>query len=146
MGIILLPYYVSFKGKTYNEWDLDPIELYRKMRWIDEIPTSSYLSRRRADRIHPLPYESPYEFEGERITLFPACHIIGSAQILIETEEGKRIVSTLGVLFGISGMIHGFFETLQGNTPTNGLIIFAIGEANRMWIHGNKPAFTLIPR
>ena len=58
----------------------------------------------------------------------------------------RVIVSTLGVLFGISGMSHGFFETLQGNTPTNGLIIFAIGEANRMWIHGNKPAFTLIPQ
>ncbi len=57
----------------------------------------------------------------------------------------RIIASTLGVIFGISGMCHGFFETLQGNTPTNGFIIFAIGEANRMWIHGSEPAFTLIP-
>jgi hypothetical protein len=42
-------------------------------------------------------------------------------------------------------MSHGFFETLQGNTPTGGMLISAIGEANRMWIHGNEPAFTLIP-
>jgi hypothetical protein len=42
-------------------------------------------------------------------------------------------------------MDHGFFETLQGNTPTNGLIIQAIGESNRMWLHGTEEAFTIIP-
>jgi len=57
----------------------------------------------------------------------------------------RVIVSTLGVLFGISGMIHGFFEALQGNTPTGGMLISAIGEAHRMWPHGNEYAFTLIP-
>ena len=55
------------------------------------------------------------------------------------------IVSVLGIILGISGMCHGFFEALQGNTPTDGLIIHAIGEANRMWVYGNEPAFTLIP-
>jgi hypothetical protein len=54
-------------------------------------------------------------------------------------------VATLGVVFGISGMSHGFFEALQGNTPTGGMFISAIGEAHRMWPHGNEPAFTLIP-
>jgi hypothetical protein len=53
-------------------------------------------------------------------------------------------VATLGVVFGISGMSHGFFEALQGNTPTGGMFISAIGEAYRMWPHGNEPAFTLI--
>ena len=57
----------------------------------------------------------------------------------------RVIVSTLGVLFGISGMSHGFFETLQGNNPTGGMLISAIGEAHRMWPHGNEYAFTLIP-
>ncbi len=57
----------------------------------------------------------------------------------------QTIVATLGVIFGIGGMGHGFFETLQGNTVTNGYIIDAIGEANRMWLHGNEPAFTIIP-
>jgi len=37
------------------------------------------------------------------------------------------------------------FETLQGNTPTGGMLISAIGEAHRMWPHGNEYAFTLIP-
>ena len=57
----------------------------------------------------------------------------------------QTIVATLGVIFGISGVCHGFFETLQGNTATNGYVIHAIGEANRMWLHGNEPAFTIIP-
>ena len=54
-------------------------------------------------------------------------------------------VATLGTIFGISGMNHGFFETLQGNTPTHGMFIPAIGEAQRMWPHGSEYAFTLIP-
>jgi len=54
-------------------------------------------------------------------------------------------IATLGTIFGISGMSHGFFETLQGNVPTRGLFIFAIGEAQKMWPHGNEPAFTIIP-
>jgi hypothetical protein len=54
-------------------------------------------------------------------------------------------VATLGTIFGISGISHGFFETLQGNVPTNSLFIFAIGEAQKMWPHGNEPAFTLLP-
>lgn len=54
-------------------------------------------------------------------------------------------VATLGTIFGISGMSHGFFETLQGSIPTGGLFISAIGEAQKMWPHGDEPAFTLIP-
>lgn len=57
----------------------------------------------------------------------------------------RKIAATLGTIFGISGISHGFFETLQGNTPTNGMFISAIGEAQRMWPHGSEPAFTLIP-
>lgn len=57
----------------------------------------------------------------------------------------RAIVATLGTIFGISGMSHGFFETLQGNTSTGNLFISAIGEAQKMWPHGNEPAFTLIP-
>lgn len=55
------------------------------------------------------------------------------------------IVATLGVVFGISGMSHGFFEALQGDTSTGGMFISAINEAHRMWPHGNEYAFTLIP-
>jgi hypothetical protein len=61
-------------------------------------------------------------------------------------NKATRInVAILGTIFGISGMSHGFFETLQGNVPTDGLFIFAIGVAQKMWPHGDEPAFTLIP-
>jgi hypothetical protein len=57
----------------------------------------------------------------------------------------KIIVSTIGVLLGIAGLDHGFFEILQGNTPTDGLIVQAIGDAHQMWFYGTEEAFTLIP-
>ena len=54
--------------------------------------------------------------------------------------------STIGVFFGLfSGVNHGIFEILQGNKPTTGLVINAIGEAQRFWPEGTEPAFTLIP-
>jgi hypothetical protein len=57
----------------------------------------------------------------------------------------RIIVSTIGVMLGIAGMNHGFFETLQGNNRTSGLIIQAIGEQHRYWLHGSEEAFTIVP-
>jgi len=57
----------------------------------------------------------------------------------------RIIVATMGVLLGLAGMNHGFFEILQGNTPTNGLIIQAIGDAHQMWSYGTEEAFTIVP-
>lgn len=57
----------------------------------------------------------------------------------------RIIVTTIGVLLGVAGFEHGFFEVLQGNTPTDGLIIQAIGDAQQMWYYGTEEAFTLVP-
>lgn len=57
----------------------------------------------------------------------------------------RTIVSTIGVVLGIAGMNHGFFEVLQGNTPTEGVLIQAIGEAHQMWLYGGEEAFTIVP-
>lgn len=57
----------------------------------------------------------------------------------------RTIVSTLGVLFAVSGINHGLFETLQGNTPTSGLFIRSIGPHQQMWAYGTEDAFTLLP-
>jgi hypothetical protein len=57
----------------------------------------------------------------------------------------KIIVSTIGVILAIAGINHGLFETLQGNVPTGGLIIQAIGDAHKMWFYGTEEAFTIIP-
>ena len=56
-------------------------------------------------------------------------------------------VATLGVIFGISGMTHGFAEILQGNTPTGGLFINAIaaGSSWTRWSEGGEGAFTILP-
>ena len=42
-------------------------------------------------------------------------------------------------------MEHGFFEMLQGNVPTNSLIIDAIGPANKLWPGATEPALTVVP-
>jgi hypothetical protein len=62
-----------------------------------------------------------------------------------ENNATRLIVSTLGVLLAVGGIDHGLFEALQGDKPTGGLLVHAIGEQNRMWAYGTEDAFTLIP-
>ena len=62
-----------------------------------------------------------------------------------DVNATRVIVATLGVLFAVSGMNHGFFEALQGNAPTPGLFIHSIGPRQQMWAYGTEDAFTLIP-
>lgn len=57
----------------------------------------------------------------------------------------RIIVSTIGVFLGLSGIDHGFFEILQGYTPTGSLLIRAIGPNQIMWEYGGEEAFTIIP-
>ena len=58
----------------------------------------------------------------------------------------RRITAlVLCTLLGISGMNHGFFEAMQGWKPTSGLVVQAIGEAQRMWPHGTEEALTVVP-
>jgi hypothetical protein len=58
----------------------------------------------------------------------------------------RVIATTIGVFFGLfSGVNHGLFEFLQGNKPTDGLLIYAIGEGQRFWPLAGELAFTLIP-
>jgi putative mRNA 3-end processing factor len=46
-----------------------------------------------AGRFQPLDYGTPLDVEGVRVTFFPAGHILGSAQVLLE-HGGQRIVVT----------------------------------------------------
>jgi hypothetical protein len=58
----------------------------------------------------------------------------------------RVIAATIGVFFGLfSGVNHGIFEIFQGNTPTDGIAIHAIGDAQKFWPLGTEDAFTLIP-
>jgi hypothetical protein len=57
----------------------------------------------------------------------------------------RIIVATVGVILGLSGIDHGIFEILQGNTPTDSTFIQAIGPDQIMWKYGGEEAFTIIP-
>jgi hypothetical protein len=57
----------------------------------------------------------------------------------------RAVASTLGVLVGLAGIEHGFFEMLQGNVKPNGLLIDAIGPAQRFWEYSSETALTIIP-
>ncbi len=46
------------------------------------------------DKIHTAEYRNPLKYEEEKITFFPAGHIIGSAQVLVEDSKGQKIVYT----------------------------------------------------
>jgi hypothetical protein len=62
-----------------------------------------------------------------------------------ENRAARWTASALGVVAGVGGMEHGLFEILQGKAPTNGMVIDAIGPAQRFWTYGTEPAFTLLP-
>ena len=55
----------------------------------------------------------------------------------------RAAASIIGVLAGVIGLIHGYNETLQGNSAPSGIIINAIGPP----CEGNSclPAMTVIP-
>lgn len=57
----------------------------------------------------------------------------------------RVVVTVIAIVFAIGGMNHGVFESLQGNTPTPGFFIEAIGPDHLMWEHGQEGAVTIIP-
>ena len=59
----------------------------------------------------------------------------------------RVVASTLGILAGLLGLVHGYLETRQGNAAPSGILIFAVGppcQANRVW-HYCFPAMTIFP-
>jgi len=62
------------------------------------------------------------------------------------TLSAIRIVaSTLGVLVGLAGIEHGFFEMLQGDVRPDGALIDAIGPEQRIWAYATETAITIVP-
>jgi hypothetical protein len=55
------------------------------------------------------------------------------------------VASTLGAIVGLAGINHGVFEILQGNVAPDGLMIEAIGPAQRFWEYGVETALTIVP-
>ena len=48
----------------------------------------------KASTVETLEYGKRLRFNGERITLFKADHILGAAQVLVESENGNRVAYT----------------------------------------------------
>ncbi len=57
----------------------------------------------------------------------------------------KTVASTLGVLVGLAGIEHGFFEMLQGNVAPSGIMMDAIGPEQKFWEYASETALTIIP-
>jgi len=57
----------------------------------------------------------------------------------------RIVASTLGILVGLAGIEHGIFEVLQGDIMPSGILIDAIGPAQRFWEYGTERALTVIP-
>jgi len=74
-------------------------------------------------------------------------------QLKWQNINATRIVaSAFGVLCGLTGIIAGYFETLQGNVAPSSLIISTIGPTYRMWdtyslgdLWDTYSAITIIP-
>jgi hypothetical protein len=60
-------------------------------------------------------------------------------------NAAKVVAAALGVLVGVAAIEHGFFEILQGNVRPDGVMIDAIGPAQKFWEYGGETALTLIP-
>lgn len=58
----------------------------------------------------------------------------------------RVVVSSFGMLLGISSMDHGVLEMMQGNFPTPGSFVKALGPGHSwtLWVHGSEPAFTIV--
>jgi Cft2 family RNA processing exonuclease len=59
------------------------------------VPTAAMMRLRGVTRcrFHTLPYGRPLEVDRARVTLYPAGHILGSAQVLVEWEETRLLYS-----------------------------------------------------
>ncbi|MEX2160417.1 MAG: hypothetical protein WD751_00740 [Anaerolineales bacterium] len=57
----------------------------------------------------------------------------------------RLVATTFGILVGLAGIDHGIFEILQGNVAPDGVMVSAIGPAQRFWEYGTEVALTLIP-
>jgi hypothetical protein len=63
----------------------------------------------------------------------------------------KISIKLICIICGLSGLVHGLFEILQGNqviemhTIAGKQMIYAIGKSNRFWEFGYAPAYTIIP-
>lgn len=116
LALSVIPFFVLQAHQSASPLDVGGIAAILVMAALCFVPLAFFMRRAASDR--------------------SAFHNLNATRV---------IATTLGVIFGLSGFNHGFFEFLQGNTPTGGLIIQAIGPAQRFWELGTEEAFTILP-
>lgn len=70
------------------------------------------------DNVRTLEYEESFEYKGELVTLHYSDHILGAAQVLVEDEEGTRILYTGDFRIPYTPIIHAdilVIEATYGN-------------------------------
>jgi hypothetical protein len=70
---------------------------------------------------------------------------VGQTKVVSSISATRANAIVFGVLSGLAGMEHGFFEVLQGSVVPSGLVIDAIGPSQRFWELGTEPAMTIVP-
>jgi hypothetical protein len=65
--------------------------------------------------------------------------------VFVKSSATRIVASTFGILVGLAGIEHGFFEMLQGNVKPDSVLFAAIGPEQRFWEYGTEHAFTLVP-
>jgi len=68
-------------------------------------------------------------------------------EMKVSNSATRIVASTFGILAGLLGLEHGYFETLQGNSAPGGIYILAMGppcQTTKAW-HACEPAMTIIP-
>lgn len=62
---------------------------------LSSVPTAAMMKLRGVTRcrFRTMPYRQPSEMDAARVTLFPAGHILGSAQVLVEWEDVRFLYS-----------------------------------------------------
>jgi putative mRNA 3-end processing factor len=63
----------------------------RHEHYVATAPTAAFLRIRSGDDLKgtELPYRTPHRLDGFTVELFPAGHVLGSAMVRIETEQGS---------------------------------------------------------
>jgi hypothetical protein len=69
-----------------------------------------------------------------------------AGKALKNASATRMAASIIGVgIIGVGGFEHGFLEVLQGNVAPSGVVIDAVGPAQRFWPGASEPAFSLVP-
>jgi hypothetical protein len=68
-----------------------------------------------------------------------------SGESLSKSSAARAVATAYGILVGLASIEHGIFEILQGDTPTGGIMIDAIGDDIRFWEGGMETALTIVP-